>query len=73
MNISSPDTAAEAAAEAAATIQANPNESGSPRFVHPGWKVMTALLRRGAYLLSVVGGCTGPALSGLRDWRAHGK
>lgn len=73
MNISSLDTAAKAAAEAAATIQANPNESGSPRFVHPGWKVMTALLRRGAYLLSVDGGCTGPALSGLRDWRAHGK
>lgn len=73
MNISSLDTAAKAVAEAAATVQANPNESGSPSFVCPAWKVMTALLRRGAYLLSVDGGWTGPALSGLRDWRAHGK
>lgn len=73
MNIGSLDTAAKAVAAAATTIQAKPNESGPPRFVHPGWKVMTALLRRGAYLLSVDGGCTGPALSGLRDWRAHGR
>lgn len=40
---------------AAAASQANPNESGSPRFVHPGWRVMTALLCWGAYLLPVVG------------------
>lgn len=78
VNISSLNTAAKAAvvAVAAAAIQPNPNESGSPRFVHPGWRVMTALLCWGAYLLSVVGGCTGPVLSGLsllRDWRAHGK
>lgn len=74
-NISSLNTVAKtgAAAAAAVAIQANPNESGSPRFVHPGWRVMTALLCWGAYLLPVVGGCTGPVLSGLRDWRAHGK
>lgn len=67
---------AAAVAVAAAAIQPNPNESGSPRFVHPGSRVMTALLCWGAYLLSVVGGCTGFVLSGLsllRDWRAHGK
>lgn len=75
-NISSLNTAAKAGAVAttvAAAIQANPNESGSPRFVHPGWRVMTALLCWGAYLLPVVGGYTGLVLSGLRDWRAHGK
>lgn len=67
VNISSLNTAAavKAAAVAAAAIQPNPNESGSPRFVHPGWRVMTALLCRGAYLLPVVGGCTGLVLSGL--------
>lgn len=73
VNISSLNTAA---AAKAAAIRPNPNESGSPRFVHPGWRVMTALLCWGAYLLSVVGGCTGLVLSGLsllRDWRAHGK
>jgi len=60
----------------AAAILPNPNESGSRRFVPPGWRVMTAPLGRGAYQLSVVGGCTGLVLSGLsllRDWRAHGK
>lgn len=81
VNISSLNTpatakAAAAAAAVAAAIQSNPNESGSPRFVHPGWRVMTALLCWSAYLLSVVAGCTGLVLSGLSllgDWRVCGK
>ncbi|CAB1420851.1 unnamed protein product [Pleuronectes platessa] len=66
-------TAAAAMVEAAA-IQPNPNESGSPRFVHPGWRVMTALLCWGAYLLSVVGGLPwGSALAvQVRKGRAEG-
>jgi len=75
-SLNTAEAATAAVATVAAAIRPNPNESGSPRFVHPGWRVMTALLCWSAYLLSVVGDCTGLVLSGLsllRDWRVRTK